>query len=253
MSGLRQVRRAAYASLGVAFALIVGCYDDDDYGYGFGGSSGVSSSGFFDSGVPARASLCDEIQKNESCSKGQGSCERGSSASYACNAHLRCEQQSWQYEAAERADCRTDCPTAYTQTFDGCEGPNAGSLLCEYDQGTCGCAPVYEPVDAGADAGVDDDAGDPEDAGEIPDAEPRPDAGRPRASRYEWRCVKPKASDEDEEAGRLCPRLRPREGEECVRPMTCDYGACVFEDGYRMGCYAGSWGRDISRSTQCDR
>ena len=49
---------------------------------------------------------------------------------------------------------------------------------------------------------------------------------------YVWRCVKP-APD--------CPRTRPSNNDDCVLPMTCDYGDCVFEDGVTMRCYASRW------------
>jgi len=130
----------------------------------------------------------------------------------------------WQAVPAERDACADTCPSAYvTELPDGCAIPNAGTLLCEYPEGTCGCAPIrpIEPDMDGGDGGQDLDAGDV-DAGDV-------DAG---PTVYEWRCITPEAG---------CPRTRPAIGTECVRPMRCDYGDCLFEDGVTMRCYSGHW------------
>ena len=68
----------------------------------------------------------------------------------------------------------------------------------------------------------------------------RDDAGK----LYEWRCI-----HADQDAG--CPRKRPRIGAECVRPLSCDYGTCVFEDGVVMDCYSGYWAKATTGSSGC--
>jgi hypothetical protein len=54
-----------------------------------------------------------------------------------------------------------------------------------------------------------------------------------------WKCV----SAEEE-----CPKARPHVGAPCVRPMTCDYGSCLFE-GNAMECELGFW---ETSSVSCD-
>lgn len=264
---LKARRYAGRIAVGAALMVgpIIGCSNDDYYPtyYGgstsgfFGGSSGVSSSSggkyFRDSGPE----ICETAKENDSCYGTRAStfCEQGESANANCNAHLVCGDDTWSKDPPQRAICAptSACPSTYTETVPDelCKRPDAISLLCEYDEGTCGCAPVGG-VDRGAtdfpakkDAGAKDAGGDASsDAGDAGAKDAgKADAG-PRT--YEWKCVQP-----DRDAG--CPRRRPREGIDCVRPINCDYGFCVFEDGYRMDCYSGSWVRDLSRSEQCDQ
>lgn len=250
--------------LGIGLALmagpIIGCDDDAYYPYyGFGGGA-ASSSGSFGSSTSGslgenHVDLCDSVTEGADCYSGRiaTSCERGDSANANCNPHLVCSTKGlWTTEAPQRAVCAptTACPTSYTETVPDalCKRPDAKSLLCEYDEGLCGCAPVGG-LDRGTsgtiptkkDAGAKDsgsDSGHALDAGAPPS-----DAG---TRTYEWKCV-----HADRDAG--CPRRRPREGIECVRPLNCDYGYCAFEDGFRMDCYSGNWVRDTSRSELCDQ
>lgn len=232
---------------------IIGCNDDDTY-YpyytppAFGGGSTTSSSGYYYGDAGGGAELCETVAEGVSCytTRITASCEQGVGANANCKPRLTCSDGVWTKEKPQRAVCAptSACPVTYTETVadDLCKRPDAISLLCEYDEGTCGCAPVdgvvkkTSPRDAG-DAG-DADASAPADAGSKGDAGPRT---------YEWKCV-----HTNHDAG--CPRRRPREGIDCVRPLNCDYGYCVFEDGYRMDCYQGSWVRDPSnRSKLCDQ
>jgi hypothetical protein len=167
-------------------------------------------------------------------------CEIGEHPNPLCNLEIVCTS-TWEVEH-DAATCEDECPADLVLEREGaCDIPNAKTLRCEYpDQGyTCGCAPVYTDPDAG-DAGPGEPA---DDAGEIGDGgieEP----GRIPAT-YVWRCVQPAPG---------CPRVRPRFGLQCVRPMTCDYGGCVFEDGWRAGlsveCSGGFW-KKMERTPEC--
>ncbi|HVM68322.1 MAG TPA: hypothetical protein VM204_00620, partial [Gaiellaceae bacterium] len=170
-------------------------------------------------------------------------CERGEHAARDCNEVLRCVDSSW--VATARTDCLASCPaTADAPPAGACDVANAGTLLCSYAEVTCGCAPVLESEEDEGDDARDGGGGpDGEDAGATAtDGGSRElDAGAP-SRRYEWKCV-------TAEPG--CPKTRPRLGERCVRPMSCDYGACLFEHGALMGCHGGRWdsedGRDPCR------
>jgi hypothetical protein len=252
--------RCARIAIGLAFMVgpILACNDDNEYDpyYGGGPVSGTSGFGGSSSGtsgysIDAGKELCETVKEGTSCYTGRTtatSCEQGESANASCNPHLFCNNRHvWEQEPPQRAVCAGSavCPATYTASApdDLCKRPDAIGLLCEYDEGTCGCAPV-----GGVDRSVPDfpwkDAGE-NDAGDVRDndAGTASDAG-PRT--YEWKCIQA-----DRDAG--CPRRRPREGIDCVRPLNCDYGYCVFEDGLRMDCYQGSWVRDLSRSEQCDQ
>lgn len=251
-------RQAARVAIGFMLMVgpIIGCDDDSDYypyysSSGFGGSSGTSGStgatGYYGD---AGAEYCETVVEGVSCytSRVVTSCEQGPGANANCNSHLSCDDGLWTKEPPQRTSCApiAACPATYTESVgdDLCKRPDAISILCEYDEGTCGCAPVGgvikpgTPKDAGKDSGDSGDAQVPTDAGSKADAGPRT---------YEWKCVQP-----DHDAG--CPRRRPREGIDCVRPLHCDYGYCVFEDGYQMNCSTGSWVRELlKRSEQCDQ
>ncbi|MBX3207692.1 MAG: hypothetical protein KF764_21765 [Labilithrix sp.] len=166
-----------------------------------------------------------EVEAGSSClTATERVCERGAHAAPFCNEVLRCVGTSW--ERTSGGACASACPAAYSERAPGaCDAARAETLLCEYPEGTCGCA----PVDAHDEHGPDDE----EDAGDELDAGAR-DAGaeEPGPARYEWRCVRPAAG---------CPRTRPRLGDRCVTPMTCDYGVCVFEHGALVRCASGRW------------
>lgn len=245
---------AIRGAIGAALMIgpIIGCKDDYyDYPYGVGGGFGGGTSSGAVYRPDASSELCDNVSEGTDCYRSfdDARCEKGEHPNGNCNPHLGCNDDSvWEWLPPPRAVCAptSACPAAYTESApdDLCQRPDAISLLCEYDEGTCGCAPVRRPAtddDAGEDADADADAGADADASDA-------DAGATDAGSraYEWRCVHP-----DRDAG--CPRRRPREGFACVRPMTCDYGDCVFEDGYRMDCSNRIWVRDPSRSEQCDQ
>lgn len=216
-------------------SLVVACDLGDDLLFpptpGFGGTGA-----FFDAGSRSNPkSACDDITEGARCFASQATaCEAKEHANLACNSVMRCSASAWRRTPPERDECAAECPSAYVaERPDACAFPNAGTLVCEYPEGTCGCAPV-RPVKP--DAGDGADGGDDStDAGET-------DAGEADAGPvvYEWRCVTPEAG---------CPRTRPAVGTECVRPMSCDYGDCVFEDGVRMRCYSGDWATE----KRCDR
>lgn len=265
---LRVVARLAVGALLAAGPIVIGCHEDD-FGFassgGFGGSSG-STRGFVDAASPAEP--CDKAKTNVTCSLSSAKkCEIGTSANPRCNTRFTCNFQWDEDEDDHRLACpgADACPAEYTHSAaDRCAQPDAISLICEYEQGTCGCAPVGgvttcpnqgdddddDDDDAGVDAGVDDaDAGD----ADAPDADmPDADADAPDAAAtdagprtYEWKCVTPAPG---------CPHTRPREGLRCVRPITCDYGYGVFEDGVVMSCNNGFWVRNPERrGERCDQ
>ncbi len=211
---------------------VAACNLGESYYYGsaggFGGVGGVAVDG---GAAPEPRSACELAEEGRQCFSTPvvEECEVKQHANPACNEGLSCKSSyTWASVAPARDDCSSDCPSTFVADRpDACAGPNAGSLICEYPEGTCGCAPI-RPVSEDSDAG---DAGEPaDDAGDI-------DAG-PTA--YEWRCVTPEAG---------CPRKRPAIGAGCVRPMDCDYGDCLFEDGVTMHCYSSTW---VSEK-RCDR
>jgi len=232
----------ATSSIVVACNLGDGAYFS---GGGFAGSSGA----VFDAGSSAFArSTCDEITEGVACATSEiDTCETKVHANLACNRALRCtSSRRWSSTAPERDACASDCPSAFVaDPPDACAIPNAGTLICEYPEGTCGCAPVrpveHDAGDAG-DAGAGTGTGGPgaEDAGEFDGGDV--DAG---PTTYEWRCVTPEAG---------CPRTRPPVGTACVRPMACDYGDCLFDDGVTMHCYSRHWVSEkrCSRRTESD-
>jgi len=220
------IRGLAGAALATS-SLVIACDLGNDFSFvrpGFPGARGAA----VDAGsVREPPDPCD-VAEGERCSFSKTDvCETKEHANPACNESLHCDNDRWRRRPAERSTCAIDCPSQYVDDLpDACAAPNAGTLMCEYPEGTCGCAPIH-PLDA--DAG---DGGDESDAGEH--GEGTPDGGDVDAgpTLYEWTCVP---------AARGCPRTRPRAGSACVRPMTCDYGACLFEDGVAMDCDGGTW------------
>lgn len=230
----RSSRRAAAVTLTTS-ALAGACNLNDEYypSPGFGGGGGS----FLDAGSRSEPShACDDPQEGTSCSaigSRYATCETKLHANQACNARLHCDH-AWSAEPARKQDCPTDCPSTYVADLpDGCSAPNADALICEYPEGTCGCAPVRPDRPSSPDGGADGGE-DVEDAGEV-------DGGGDAGSTvYEWKCV-------TAEPG--CPRTRPRAGAPCTRRIDCDYGSCVFEDGVVMTC-TGEWS---IRTPACNR
>lgn len=205
-----------------------------------------------DAAAELEADVC-ELEPRSSClTATERVCERGAHPAPYCNEVMRCVGPSW--ERTRAATCATACPAAYDPRAPGaCDVANAGTLLCAYPEGTCGCAPadaedeheaddgedagdVDPSDDAGADGGAWDDAG--VGGGAREDGDARHDGGEPGdgPTRYVWTCVKPAPG---------CPRTRPRLGARCVTPMACDYGVCVFEHGALVRCASGRW--DVER------
>jgi hypothetical protein len=234
---MRQVnRRRLWRALGAAAAAsaaVVACNLD---GTSFSSSPGFfpGSGGGLDSGVTQLPPPpCDRASEGNSCGATALSvCEKGTNGNAKCNTVLRCESGS-RWDPDPKETCSDDCPPQYAKERpDGaCEAPLAHNLICEYPDGTCGCA----PASAVKDGGPDGDAGDGEADAEAPDADV-PDAGKSDGGKdagpYVWTCVAPAAG---------CPRTRPRLGSRCVKPMTCDYGRCVFDDGLSVRCSSGFW------------
>ncbi len=226
LSMFRPLVGAAVMALGTS-TLVIACDLGVDYPFGPPGFGGAPAP-VFDAGAPREHPDTCDVDEGDSCfGPTADACETKKHANPTCNGSLDCTGSVWKRRPAARSTCASECPAAYGEDQpEACAIPNAGTLICEYFEGTCGCAPVL-PVDA--DAGDAGDAGeDAEDAGESDGGET--DAGSLR--RYEWRCIKAEAG---------CPRMRPVIGSDCVRPMTCDYGDCLFEDGIRMRCYSGTW------------
>ncbi|MDF2691952.1 MAG: hypothetical protein K0S65_335 [Labilithrix sp.] len=235
----RRVAGSWLLRLAASSALLLACNLGDDYYPSPGGFGGIPGRGpVFDAGSADTPRTCDGAREGSACFNSStrasftGSCEDKKLANPACNATLRCLGNEWTRGVPQRSACATGCPAAYVAEMpDGsCAIPRANTLICEYPEGTCGCAPV-RAVDW--DAG-DGGSGEPdEDAGES-------DAGDAGPTAYEWRCVTPAAG---------CPRKRPRIGDDCVLPMSCDYGDCLFDDGVTMHCYDQHWRAD----RRCDR
>jgi hypothetical protein len=221
-------RVLALASLGASALSLLSCSlngFDDSFGSGgfFGGSSGSS---FVDASTTVPPSPCTTAVIGASCYTYSGAsvCEIGDLANRSCNASIKCgNSYSWESDS-NGTSCDVDCPAVYTEEVDGgaCAAPNAATLQCAYIEGTCGCA---TPANIPSDAGITGDADAAGDAGSSDGG----DAG-PRI--LTWTCVKP---------AKGCPHVRPRLGSSCVRPIACDYGACVFDDGISVRCSGGFW------------
>lgn len=229
-------------SIGVVLASASGavaaaCASGADVGAPVRRERGASAS-LPDAAVALEPYAC-EVEAGSSClTATERVCERGAHAAPFCNEVMRCVGPSW--ERTSGASCASTCPEAYdTRAPGACDVANAGTLLCAYPEGTCGCAPVHEedepePEDEDAGAGgrpADEDAG-ADGGGARGDGGPRDGDHAPGATRYAWTCVKPAVG---------CPRTRPRLGDRCVTPMTCDYGVCVFEHGALVRCASGRW------------
>ncbi len=234
---MRQVTRALGGSLLVASLFVAACdsssYSDEVYPDGSSSGSpfvpGSTTSAPPDA-ARATSEPCAASKEGTSCAAGPAEgCEQKTLANPRCNVVLTCDYDfSWR-TSRELTDCATDCPAAFaTEAPSACAGPHSDSRICEYQEGTCGCAPLFaSPSSDGGDAGSPVDAA----AGDAGDADADGDTGNTPIG-YEWRCVTPAAG---------CPRTRPANGASCVRPMSCDYGECVFRDGVRMDCEEGFW------------
>ena len=115
-------------------------------------------------------------------------------------------------------DCANDCPASRDaiQNFTTCPDSR---VACTYDEGTCACIDDgLDPGDAGADDGGD---------GSVP--------ARPG----NWRCA-----PAPKQLG--CPKTPPRGYQICVKPVTCDYGACELRLPLIWTCDGSSWERTAS-------
>jgi hypothetical protein len=222
-------------------AFVAACnLSDDDSGFGFpfgGGSTGAIPTAT--ATAPEKQSPCGYALEGYMCNYGGPSiCESGKNGNANCNDFLKCSGSQWELEpsaktAREAGACVQTCPTDESNPpATVCDPPISSTLICEYQLTTCGCG---HPSDAGridggkkdasAEGGVDAGASD---------------AGKGDGGKYVWTCVEP---------GPGCPRVRPRVGSPCVKPITCDYGACTFDDGLSVRCSGGYWLRD--NSTYC--
>jgi hypothetical protein len=143
----------------------------------------------FDAPIPGSA--CSRMQT--SSAPWDGTCEYGHDLDRKCNDVFQCSG-GWRQLA--RNDCFGRCPDTIDTIVLGsaCSDVTVG---CSYLEGTCACVPDgdTDADDGGLDAG-----------------------GGPVAGR--WRCAPP--------PGNGCPAQRPSIGSDCVKPMTCDYGACAL-------------------------
>lgn len=139
---------------------------------------------------PMIGSSCNEAQAFE----WKGSCEYGHDLDRACNDIYECTNGQWR--RSYRPSCSGRCPETFAEIVPGAACSDI-TMGCSYLEGTCACVPD-------ADAGTGD--GDA-------DADVGPLSGV-------WRCMPP--------PGNGCPAQRPAVGSDCVRAMTCDYGACAL-------------------------
>lgn len=221
--------------------LFVAACDSSTYvdPYPYGGSPSFGGTTATDAGGPIAIppSACEFVHEGEYCYEAaeQAGCERRTSANIHCNTVIACENYVRVLEVPLNPACATACPSAFTEVApDACAQAHADTLICEYESGTCGCVPVGSSLDGGVHPDVDADAGTTSEADAGADAgdDAGDDAGEAPHVTYEWRCIKPVTG---------CPRVRPTEGDTCVRPMTCNYGDCLFPDGVQMKCEGGAW------------
>ncbi len=219
----------------VAFVAACNLSDDDSFGFGFGGagSSGVVP---VPTQPPQQPSPCDYAGEGYACNYGGPTqCEVGSGGNAYCNDLLKCTGYDWELESVvkptrEAGACALLCPVDPEPGL-ACDTPGAKRQICEYQLKTCGCGrprakmPDAGKKDANAEGGADAEASDAGsgDGGDGGD--------------YVWTCVDP---------GPGCPRVRPRIGSPCVRPITCDYGTCTFDDGVAIRCSGGYWLKESS-------
>jgi hypothetical protein len=225
--------RLAMGSL-VFIAGVEACnLSDDDSGFGFfGGGGGSTGAVPTATAPPEKQSPCNYALEGYTCNSGGPSlCESGKNGNANCNDFLKCSGYQWELEpsarsAREAGACAQTCPTDPATPGAACEPPISNTLICEYQLTTCGCGrPATDggiKKDGSTEGGVDAGASD---------------AGKADAGKYVWTCVEP---------GPGCPRVRPRVGSPCVKPITCDYGACTFDDGLAVRCSGGYWLRDNS-------
>lgn len=135
-----------------------------------------------------------------------GTCEYGHDIDRACNDVYECSSGVWR--RLTRPACIDRCPSSFDEIVPGAHCPDV-TMGCSYLEGTCACVP-------------DEDAG-AGDAG--PDAEADPLGGV-------WRCAPPPRGG--------CPAQRPPIGGDCVRAMTCDYGACALGRDLVYSCLSAS-------------
>lgn len=121
-----------------------------------------------------------------------GTCEYGHDLDRACNDVYECSNTAW--KKLLRPSCVDRCPATFAEIVPGAACGDI-AMGCSYLEGTCACVPDGD----GGTGGTDADAG------------PTPGI---------WRCAPP--------PGDGCPAQRPPIGSNCVRAMTCDYGACAL-------------------------
>ncbi len=128
-------------------------------------------------------------------------CEIGKSASPECNGRARCVGGVWIDDPPAEAACAHSACGLDPEGLRGSICPAGVGIVCAFARTTCGCARVS-------------------------------DAGSSAPGNGVYQCVTTPAP---------CPYTRPPLGSACVTDITCDYGACMFEDGLRERCVGGAW------------
>ncbi len=206
----RQTRAAVWSILTALALAGVACTDlqanpiTAPYTSAFSGGRGV------DAGLTSKRNppiACPHtIDENSPCPQVGGVCEFGTSADSQCN-------------------------TVYVCAAD----PQYGDYWTEQSRGTCGAVcPASSAIVEGAPC----DLGDAGSQDELLCTTPQgtcgcttgPDGAHAHARM--WVCTKPADG---------CPDQRPLLGQPCVGDIACDYGSCVFKDGWRMICEDEVW------------
>ena len=217
-----QVRRFLSVGLGVFIAAMAACDSVTSIGPSFGGSSvsagGTSSApGSSGTGQPiGPQAICPAQQPVAGDRCGLGTCEYGGAADPACNFIAKCNDSAiWDVFPPDH--CPTTCPARFDERVPGeaCDGPD----VCTYREATCGCAGATGQPPTLGDGG--DEGGDAATA----------DSGGSALVGH-WQCVRP---------GDGCPARRPVIGTACTKPMTCDYGTCLFGVPLAVECNFNTW------------
>jgi hypothetical protein len=169
---------------------------------------------------PPTATYCGSIPA--------GGCGYGPDVRNECNDHYDCDGTKWVHT---QPACMNDCPKSYYDIAQGAACPDS-NVGCSYDEGTCGCV-ASGPTPTPPDGGASDAATDGGDGG----TKPPPTPGT-------WVCVAPPTT-----AG--CPSARPRELDDCVKPVTCDYGSCPLGKNLHYECTQLTWLRSQTVDQAC--
>jgi hypothetical protein len=178
-----------------------------------GDDAGSSGDAGRDSGLVA-ACPANTPADRSACPRDGLWCEYGDpSRDLHCNVLAQCGGGRWSVQEGEPDDpvcvegkppLDPRCPSSFGGAPSSACGTSA--YTCAYDEGRCGCVTPDGPAMLG-------------------------DGGPPATM---WYC-------EAQTAG--CPHPRPRVGSPCGAPANtyCDYGMCVFVDGFELTCADGAW------------